>query len=358
MAPMVDDNFWKNKKVFLTGHTGFKGSWMALWLQQMGANVCGYSLKSPTEPSLFEIANVATGMKSIIGNVCDYEHLKKSISDFSPEIVIHMAAQALVRYSYQHPIETFQTNVMGAVNILDICKASLSVKVVLNVTTDKCYENKERLQGYREDEPMGGFDPYSSSKGCSELVTASYRQSFFEQKNISLASARAGNVIGGGDWALDRLVPDLIRCLLSKEQIVIRNPQAIRPWQHVLEPLSGYLILCQAMYLNPKKYTEAYNLGPNESDTQNVEYIVKKILNLWGDNLGYRVENANLHEAHYLKLDCAKVKKQLGWSPQTNLDQALKMLVDWYQQVMLDQKDARLTTLAQIKSFHNQMKGL
>lgn len=354
---MVDAAFWKNKKVFLTGHTGFKGSWISLWLQNMGAEVCGFALSPPTDPSLFELAEVANGMVSRIGDIGNLPHLQTSMSEFSPEIVFHMAAQPLVRYSYQNPVETFQTNVMGTVHVLESARKINSVKVVINVTTDKCYENKEWHWGYRETEPMGGYDPYSSSKGCSELITSSYRQSFFSEQNISLASARAGNVIGGGDWASDRLVPDMIRCLIANEQLVIRSPNAFRPWQHVLEPLSGYLVLAERMYLNPKKYCEAYNFGPNDTDVENVKSLADSILSHWPNHSGYKIENANLHEAHYLKLDCSKAKAELDWTPKLNLKQTVKLLADWYQAVAVDKRNARRITLEQINYYQNKLKS-
>jgi CDP-glucose 4,6-dehydratase len=335
MASVVK-SFWKNKKVFLTGHTGFKGSWLSIWLNSMGAEVTGYSLVPPSTPSLFEEAQVANLVKSQINDVGNYPSLLAALQKSEAEIVIHMAAQALVRYSYENPLETYQTNVMGTANLLQACRFVNSIKAIVNVTSDKCYENQERPgPGYREDEPMGGYDPYSSSKGCAELVTSAFRRSFYlnEDKSLTkgIASARAGNVIGGGDWAEDRLLPDVFRALTAKKEILIRNPRAIRPWQHVLEPLSGYLILAQNLFENPSKFSEGFNFGPQESDAKEVEYIVENLVKKWGDGASYKVhENkTNPHEAHFLKLDCTKSQKILQWKPQWNLDQALEKTISW-----------------------------
>ena len=261
--------------MFLTGHTGFKGSWLSLWLHNMGAQVTGYSLPAPTSPSLFELGHLENILiKSIIGDVSDFKFLREAMHASKPDIIIHMAAQPLVRKSYEDPIETYRTNVMGTVNIMEAARNCDSVRVILNVTTDKCYENQEWHWGYRETEPLGGHDPYSSSKACSELITATYRKSFLESLDIRVATARAGNVIGGGDWALDRLIPDMVRSVISGDQIHIRNPNAIRPWQHVLEPLSGYLLLCQRLFDHDGgKFAEAWNFGPSEQDAKSVEWI-------------------------------------------------------------------------------------
>jgi CDP-glucose 4,6-dehydratase len=333
----INSVFWKDKKVFLTGHTGFKGSWLSIWLQSMGAKVTGYSLSPPTEPSLFKLCAIENLIdRSVVGDIRNYKQLSESLSQSVPDIVIHMAAQPLVRASYNDPIETYETNVMGTVYLLEAIKSCSSVKAVLNVTTDKCYDNKEWIWGYREDEPLGGYDPYSSSKACSELVTSAFRSSFFPKElysdhHVAIASARAGNVIGGGDWAQDRLVPDVLKSILNKEKIVIRNPNAIRPWQHVLEPLSGYLLLCQNLYQNGSTYAESWNFGPNDTDAKPVEWIVNKICEKWDDfNLGYELDRTNQpHEAHYLKLDCSKAKHLLNWYPRWNLDMALTKIVEW-----------------------------
>ena len=324
---------------------------MALWLQQLGAEVCGYALQPPTEPSLFQLANVTQGMKSVIGDLADREHLETAIREHKPEIVIHMAAQALVRHSYAEPVATFQTNVMGTINVFEAALKSPEVRAVLNVTTDKCYENKEWEWGYRENEPMGGHDPYSASKACSEIVTASYRKSFFEKKGIALGSARAGNVFGGGDWAMDRLIPDVMRSLTSNQPLVIRNPTAQRPWQHVLEPLSGYLRLSQLLFEQPDSFSEAFNFGPSDSDTETVETLVRFLLEAWNPKLGVRIEGSNLHEAHYLKLDCSKAKTRLQWTPKLNLHEGLRLLLDWNRATVVDKISAREVTLRQINEY-------
>lgn len=354
----MDKAFWKNKKVFLTGHTGFKGSWLSLWLHFLGAEVTGYALNPPTEPSLFELCKVDKHITSIIADVRDGDSLINAMAVAKPEVVIHMAAQPIVRESYKDPITTYATNVMGTVNLFEAVRNCKSVKAVVNVTTDKCYENKEWVWGYRENESMGGYDPYSNSKACSELVTASYRNSFFNPKDyhlhgVGLASARAGNVIGGGDWAADRLIPDCIRSLLIDEQIIIRSPYAIRPWQHVLEPLSGYLALAQKLYENGPQYAEGWNFGPNDNDAKPVEWIVKKMCAKWGPNSSYIVDKGNHpHEANYLKLDCSKAKLKLGWHPKWNLGQALDKIIEWTL-AYKDGKDLREVCLNQIEEYSN-----
>ena len=349
-------NFWQGKRVFLTGHTGFKGSWLSLWLQSLGAVVTGYALKPPTNPNLFEVANVSSEMHSIIGDVRDLDSIKKAIKEAKPEVVIHMAAQPLVRFSYNNPVETYATNIMGAVHLFESIRQVEGVRAVINVTSDKCYENKEWLWGYREDEAMGGYDPYSNSKGCAELVTAAYRSSFFNQDNfashgVALASARAGNVIGGGDWAGDRLIPDFIRAIVAGEKVMIRNPNAIRPWQHVLEPLSGYLKLAEALYTDGPKYSQAWNFGPNDSDAKTVEWIISHLVNGWGGGASYEVDTsaANLHEAHYLKLDCSKARMTLRWSPQWDASETLRRICEWHKAHLdgCDMKDYSLNEIAQ-----------
>jgi len=356
---LVVESFWKNKKVFLTGHTGFKGSWLSLWLTKMGADVTGFALKPPTNPSLFDDAKIHEIIRSHIGDIRDVESLKQALVSSKAEIVIHMAAQPLVRYSYANPIETYMTNVMGTVHLFEAVKAAGSVRAVVNVTSDKCYENKEWDWGYREDEPMGGFDPYSNSKGCSELVTASYRQSFFGSKNknsVSLGSGRAGNVIGGGDWALDRLIPDIVRALGKGEPVKIRNPKSIRPWQHVLEPLSGYLVLAQQLFENGDKVSQGFNFGPDDSDAKEVLWIVQQMTAKWGPKATYKiVEDANaVHEAHYLKLDCSKAKAVLGWTPRWNLEKTIDSIIDWNQNYLESPSRSRDLTLGQIERYQNQ----
>jgi CDP-glucose 4,6-dehydratase len=327
--------FWQGKKVFLTGHTGFKGSWLCLWLSRMGAHVTGYALDPPTDPSLFELARVGELVDSRIADVRDQERLKAEMVRASPDVVIHMAAQPLVRDSYRIPVETYAINVMGTVHLLEAVRSCPGVKAVVNVTTDKVYENREWVWGYRENEPFGGYDPYSNSKGCSELVTASYRSSFFNpqcfgEHGVGLASARAGNVIGGGDWATDRLLPDIIRSLLAGEPVRIRNPQAIRPWQHVLEPLSGYLALAQKLYEDGAHYAEGWNFGPADDDARPVEWIVQRMCRQWGNGARYDIDNGeHPHEAHYLKLDCSKAHSGLDWHPRWNLEKALDSIIHW-----------------------------
>ena len=352
-APLstVDSSFWIGKRVLLTGHTGFKGSWLSIWLQSMGAELQGLALDPPTEPSLFVKANVSTGMRSVIGDIRDYDCVLQVVSDFKPEIVIHMAAQPLVRYSYKNPIETYATNVMGTVHLLEAIRQVGSAKVVVNVTTDKCYENKEWAWGYREDEPMGGFDPYSSSKGCSELVTAAFRRSYFQENGIALASARAGNVIGGGDWAEDRLIPDILRAFEAKEPVIIRNPNSIRPWQHVLEPLSGYLTLAQKLWSNPILYAQGWNFGPRDEDAKPVEWIVKNLAQSWGNGASWNIDQLeNPHEAGYLKLDISKAASMLGWSPRWSLGAALEKIVDWSTEVR-NKNNAATVCLSQISEY-------
>ncbi len=332
---MINPSFWKNKRVFLTGHTGFKGSWLSMWLHSMGANVTGYALAPPTEPSLFNEAKVDKLVNSIIGDIRDADALGKAMQEANPEIVIHMAAQPLVIESYKNPVETYSTNVMGTVYLFESVRNCSSVKAVINVTTDKCYENKEWVWGYRENEPLGGYDPYSNSKACSELVTTSYRSSFFNPTNyenhgVAVASARAGNVIGGGDWAANRLIPDCINSLINNTPIIIRNPNAIRPWQHVLEPLSGYLLLAENLYNHGTKYGEAWNFGPNDEDTKPVEWIVQKMVEKWDGQASYLVDSGDrLHEARYLKLDCSKAKQELGWQSHWNLSMTIERILEW-----------------------------
>ena len=351
-------NFWNGKKVLITGHTGFKGSWLSIWLQGLGATVIGYSLPAPTQPSLFEVANVAEGITSIIGNICDLEQFQAVMKQHQPEIVIHMAAQPLVRYSYQNPVETYATNVMGTVNVLEAIRHVQSVRAALVITTDKCYENREWVWGYRENEPMGGRDPYASSKGCAELVVHAYRESFFaaqdyHQHGVALASARAGNVIGGGDWALDRLVPDIMKAIQENRPVLIRNPQAIRPWQHVLEPLGGYLCLIEHLWDGGTKYAEGWNFGPNDDDAKPVSWIVEHLTKLWGPGASWQLDSkSHPHEATYLKLDCSKAKDRLKWQPKLSLPVALEWIVDFYR-VYQNRQDIRDLVESQIQQFQN-----
>jgi CDP-glucose 4,6-dehydratase len=328
-------NIYKNRRVLVTGHTGFKGSWLCLLLNQLGADVYGYALEPPTNPSLFVEASIEEIMTSYIGDIRDLDKLQQVMKEVQPEIVIHMAAQPLVRESYKIPVETYSINVMGTVHLLEACRHTQSAKAIVNVTTDKCYENKEWHWGYRENEPMGGYDPYSNSKGCSELVTSSYRNSYFNpakyaEHGVAVASARAGNVIGGGDWADDRLIPDFIRAISKGDQVKIRSPYAIRPWQHVLEPLTGYLTLAASLYTEGTTYAQAWNFGPDDNDAQNVEWITRTICELWGEGASYEVDtNPQPHEANYLKLDCSKAKAELNWGPKWNIETTIKSIVNW-----------------------------
>lgn len=352
----MNASFWHGKRVFLTGHTGFKGSWLSLWLQQLGAIVTGYALQPPTKPSLFEVAHVAQGMHSIMSDVRDAENLKQAMIAAQPEIVFHMAAQALVRYSYDFPLETYATNVMGTVHMLEAVRATPGIRAVVNITSDKCYENKEWVWGYRENEPMGGYDPYSNSKGCAELVTAAYRSSYFNAEKhtghgTALASARAGNVIGGGDWALDRLIPDMLRAIGRGEAVLIRSPNAIRPWQHVLEPLSGYLLLAEKLYTQDPVFAAGWNFGPHDADAQTVGWIIERLTQAWGQGTSWKINGEpQPHEATYLKLDCSKARAHLNWQPRWNIGQTLEKIVEWHK--AHDQgADMRLLTLAQINAY-------
>lgn len=342
--------FWHGKKVLITGHTGFKGSWLSLWLQKLNAVVTGYSLIPPTEPNLFTLTDAESGMTSIIGDIRHFSYLHDVLKKHRPEIIFHMAAQPLVRYSYQEPIETYATNVMGTLHLLEAARQTESVKAIVNITTDKCYENKEWYWGYRENDRLGGHDPYSNSKACSELVTSAYRHSYF-QTQVGLASARAGNVIGGGDWAVDRLIPDIMRALIKNEPIKLRNPQSTRPWQHVLEPLSGYLLLAERLYEQPSLFAEAWNFGPDERDIQPVRWIAEYLVQQWGDQAEWMHEQSDsLHEAKILSLDCSKAKTQLKWQPRWNLELSLKNTVEWYQAYQM-KKNLRELTLEQIERF-------
>lgn len=356
MENMVEPAFWAGKTVLLTGHTGFKGSWLSLWLQSMGANVIGFALAPPSNPSLFETAKVAEGMVSIDGDIRDYAALAVVFEQYQPEIVIHMAAQALVRYSYVNPVETYATNVMGTVHLLEAARQIDSVRAIVNITSDKCYENREWVWGYRENESMGGYDPYSSSKGCAELVASAYRNSFFNPQDyakhgVAVASARAGNVIGGGDWAEDRLIPDIMRAIVQGRSVNIRNPHAIRPWQHVLEPLSGYLVLAQKLYQEGVAYAEGWNFGPNDADAKPVQWIVDKLTEAWGEGASWVLDDGNHpHEAHYLKLDCSKAKVRLEWQPRWCLNEALEKIIAWHK-AEVQGEDMNAKTLAQIAEF-------
>jgi CDP-glucose 4,6-dehydratase len=356
---MIKDlDFWKGKKVFLTGHTGFKGSWLSLWLiKLLNVKLTGYALKPATKPSLFETVNIKSEMNSIIGDVRNLSFLKKSIIEAKPDIIIHMAAQPLVYYSYSNPIKTYETNVMGTVNLLEAARNCKSVKAILIITSDKCYENKEVDRGYREEESMGGFDPYSSSKGCVELVCSAYRNSYFnvnkyEKHGVAVATARAGNVIGGGDWAKYRLIPDFIRAIEKKEKFIIRNPKAIRPWQHILDLTHGYLILCRKLYEEGKKFSESFNFGPDNKDVKNVQWITEYLVKTWDDNIQYKI-NGNkefLHEAHFLKLDSTKAHNKLNWRPRLNLSMSLDKICAWHK-AQIAKEDMNKYCTTEIKNY-------
>lgn len=351
LAAQIDPAFWRGRRVLLTGHTGFKGSWLSLWLQSMGAILRGVALAPVTEPALFEVARVAEGMDHRIADIRDFAALQALVESFKPEILIHMAAQPLVRLSYQQPVETYATNVMGTVHVLEATRNVDSIKAIVNVTTDKCYENHEWVWGYREDEPMGGHDPYSNSKGCAELVSSAYRRSFLKEVGIALATARAGNVIGGGDWALDRLVPDILRALEKREPVLIRNPHAIRPWQHVLEPLSGYLLLAQHLCMRGQDVAEGWNFGPRDEDARPVQWIVERLCQDWESGASWTLQpGQHPHEAHFLKLDISKARQRLQWKPRWSLEAALKHIVQWHQ-AWLQGQDMRAVCLQQITQY-------
>ena len=353
---VISPGFWRGKRVLVTGHTGFKGGWLTLWLESMGAEVSGYSLSPPTKPSFCVVTGIEDSIASTRGDVRNPTELKSSFVQSSPEIVFHLAAQSLVRPSYLDPVETYSTNVMGTVNVLEAVRHCPGVRSVVIVTSDKCYENREWDRGYREDEAMGGYDPYSNSKGCAELVTAAFRNSFFNpntysEHHVAVASGRAGNVIGGGDWAEDRLLPDIVRAIIADQPVKIRNPTATRPWQHVLEPLSGYLALAKCLYEEGPEFTGGWNFGPWDHDVKPVELVVEEVTRLWGD--GARWEKDGLdhpHEARYLKLDCSKAHSLLDWRPKLRVETALAWTVDWYK-AWRARKDMRALSLQQISTY-------
>ncbi len=353
----MNSNFWHGKRVFLTGHTGFKGAWLSLWLQEMGAVLTGYALMPTTPQNLFTLARVEQGMQSQMGDICDLPRLIETMKVAKPEIVIHMAAQALVRLSYDTPVETYATNGMGTVHLLEAVRQVGGAKSVVVVTSDKCYENREWDWGYRENEAMGGYDPYSNSKGCAELVSAAYRSSYFNastycRHGVAVATARSGNVIGGGDWSADRLIPDIIAAFSGEKIAQIRSPEAIRPWQFVLEPLSGYLTLAQHLYEHGPVYAEGWNFGPNDIDAKSVKWIATELAKAWGNNARWQVTAGGEHpyEAHYLKLDISKARNQLNWQPKLSLSKALNLVVEWSKAQQAG-ADARTLTLKQITDY-------
>lgn len=359
MKAVVKPDFWQGKRVFLTGHTGFKGSWLALWLQSMGATVKGYALAPATSPALFLETRVDEGVEHEVGDIRDLDRITRSVKSFGPDILFHMAAQPLVRHSYREPVETYSTNVMGTVNVLEAARQCETLRAIVNVTTDKCYENREWVWGYREEEPMGGHDPYSNSKGCSELITSAYRQSFFNLKDGPvLASARAGNVIGGGDWAEDRLIPDILRAFDRSEPVLIRNPRATRPWQHVLEPLSGYLVLAQALWADGQKMAEGWNFGPRDDDARPVSWILDYLTESWGQGASWCLDNdLQPHEANFLKLDISKANSRLHWSPTWGLADTLDKIIDWHR-LWQNKSDMRAECIREINCYMAAAKQL
>lgn len=355
----IFNDIYRNKRVFLTGHTGFKGSWLSLWLTSLGAKVCGYSLEANTKPSMFEELNIAGKItKSVIGDILDEEKLQKTINEFQPDIIFHLAAQPLVRLSYSEPVLTYKTNVIGSLNVLEAARNCSSVKAFVNVTTDKCYENKEVRRGYKEDDPMGGYDMYSSSKGCVEILSSSFRRSFLQEEgSMAMATARAGNVIGGGDWALDRLIPDCIRGINAGKDIEIRNPIAVRPWQHVLEPLSGYMLLGQKLLEYGNKYADGFNFGPNEDSVLTVSEVAQKTCEYYGKGKVIVGEKSPLHEAGLLMLNIEKAEKVLGWKPTLTANEAIKNTVEWYKHFYEKDYDMYELTIKQIKNFENAINS-
>jgi CDP-glucose 4,6-dehydratase len=363
----IFNGVYDGKKILITGHTGFKGSWLSIWLESLGAEVIGYALPAPTKPSLFEVAGIATHITSIEGDVRDGNHLERVLEKYEPDMVFHLAAQALVRLSYENPVQTYETNIMGTVNLLEAVRKCNSVRVCTVITSDKCYENKEWVYAYRENDALGGYDPYSSSKAGTELVVGSYQQSFFnpdkyESHGVALASARAGNVIGGGDWSSDRIVPDAVRALADNKTIVVRNPRAVRPWQHVLESLSGYLWLAALMWDHGAKYSSAWNFGPNNFDNLTVGQLVDGIVKKWGSGewTDASVNNIlQLHEANILRLDCTKAQSLLGWSPVYGIAEAINATVDWYRNYYLKPVlNFYNATLAQIQTYVEKAKDI
>ena len=348
MEVLVNRGAWAGKRVLVTGHTGFKGGWLSLWLHHLGAEITGLALDPPTKPSFFEQTALAKLIRHEVVDVRDEQRTAQLIAETRPDIVFHLAAQPLVRYSYDHPVETYATNIMGTVHVLEACRKTDSVKAAVCITSDKCYENKETMRPYREDDPMGGYDPYSSSKGAAEQVISAYRRSYPDGPLI--ASVRAGNVIGGGDWALDRLVPDIVRAMLRGEPVQIRNPDLIRPWQHVLEALGGYLVIAKRLLDGDKQVATAFNFGPADDDTQPVSWMVERMLDSWGGGEWVRADGAQPHEATLLRLDCSKARAELGWKPRFRLQDALDKVVEWHKNVA-GGGDARAISLAQIDDY-------
>jgi len=354
----MNPSFWKGKKVFLTGHTGFKGSWLSLWLNLHGAKVRGYALKPPTQPSLFDEAKLGSHVDSVIGDIADLNRLRRAAEDFQPDIILHMAAQPLVRLSYEQPVETYRTNVLGTVHILEVARAMKNARVLINVTTDKVYENREWKRAYREEDRLGGWDPYSNSKACSELVTDSYRKSFFSKDSrLSIASARSGNVIGGGDWAKDRLIPDLVRAFSAKQEAVIRYPQAVRPWQHVLEPLHGYLTLAEAMWSGKNKFDGAWNFGPPPQLSKPVAWVADRMTHIWPGEARWKLAGGkHFHEAQNLTLNSRKSQSQLDWQSSLSIQQTIDWICEWYI-ARLDGQPVSSVTEKQIRRYEELIQA-
>lgn len=347
-------DFWKGKRVLVTGHTGFKGSWLAFWLNHLGAEVCGYALKPESSPNLFENLNLENRINSFFGDVQDLQLFENALNKFQPEIIFHLAAQSLVRRSYREPVETYMTNVIGTVNVLEAVRKADFVKSVVVVTTDKCYENQEWIWGYRENDRLGGFDPYSNSKACAELAVSAYRNSFFGENKASIATARAGNVIGGGDWSEDRLLPDVFRSLIFNEPLLIRNPKAVRPWQHTLEPLSGYMMLAEKLYNGEREFAGAWNFGPADEDSKSVGWVLEEIKQIWAEPVNWEIADGNHpHETNLLKLDSAKARNRLRWQPKLNLSEGLNLTVEWYKEFK-NGADLAETTKRQIEFYINK----
>ncbi len=350
----MNPSFWQGKRVFLTGHTGFKGGWLSLWLRESGAEVTGYAVPPNTQPNLFDSANINNSIHSIIGDVRDFQALQAALLNAHPQIIFHLAAQPLVRASYAAPLETYTTNVMGTAHVLEAARQCRRVRVIIIVTSDKCYDNREWIWGYRENDPLGGHDPYSSSKACAELVTQAYQRCFFhaDKHPVGIASARAGNVIGGGDWAEDRLIPDFVSAVMAQKPLVLRNPLAIRPWQHVLEPLGGYLKLAEKLWQEPQKHSGAWNFGPQENDARTVQWVIEYMSQLWPEALPWQLdEHAQPHETQLLKLDCSKARFHLDWKPKWPLEKALQHTAAWYQTFIGQEKTMKTVCLEQIRNY-------
>lgn len=347
----MDKSFWYGKKVLITGHTGFKGAWLSLLLTRLGANVTGFSLDSLGEKTVFEVSGVKANISDIRGDIRNIDSLRKVFKECRPEVVFHLAAQPFVLYSYDYPIETYETNVIGTLNVLEAIRETNTTVATVVVTSDKCYDNKEWEWGYRENDPMGGYDPYSSSKACVELLVSSYRNSYKQGNHSAIASVRAGNVIGGGDWGLNRLIPDIVNAFTVRAPVIVRHPNAIRPWQHVLEPLMGYSLLAQHMCLKGESFAEAWNFGPVASDAKSVKWIIEESASLWGKGASWSVDkDASLHEACYLRLDSSKANSKLDWYPRWDVQTALSKTIDWYSQ-QIKSADMRLVSEAQIDEY-------